>query len=465
MDIDHEVMKKGFGEVFQKPHRFVERLSRALQRPRDPVLFRLKYTIKRKRGYINKCNQSFTKTYGAHIMQEKFRLLIFIHTNLALGAGEEKAILNYSRYCPKETVNLTVVQTDYSPYRNLSDTDIKSYAQGVNLLTIYSPESLFRFEEIYNSRSNNKVVRMLARFGFIVVKLFLASPYSFFRNRNILSNVGEVDAILYYDLEFVKLLPSVKSRVRIGTLRRNFNPKARFFNAALRPIYRYLARKVDALHFLNKNLMDNSIIHRKFDFVQESGVDTFQFKPVSVPDNNLKFLFVSRLESIKGTEIVIDAFRTLKDLKVDLYVVGSGSLADRVRKASETDSRIHYLGYKSGKELADVYRMCDVFVFPTLQPEQHPLVIKEALASGMFVICSSTLRGIFDDFEAKSFLEYISPDIESVSHAMRSAFASVNTLRSQRFQIARSAEIYDWKNIAEHLFQKIMTVTENKFRS
>ena len=397
-------------------------------------------------------------------MEEKFRLLIFIHTNLTLGAGEEKAILNYSRYCPKETVDLTVVQTDYSPFRNLSDDDIKSYTQGIRLLTIFSPESKFKFEVLYTSQNNNIIVRALARFGFIAVKLFLAPPYSFYKNRKTLSRIGEVDAILYYDLEFVKLMPFVKSKARIGTLRRNFNPKAQFSNAALRPVYRYLAKKMDALHFLNRNLMENSIIHRKFDFVQESGVDTFQFKPESIPNNNMKFLFVSRLEAIKGTEIVIEAFRTLKDIDIDLYVVGSGSLADKIKEAGELDTRIHYLGYKSGKELADVYRMCDVFVFPTLQPEQHPLVIKEALASGMFVLCSSSLHGIFDDFEAKSFLEYVNPDLKSVSQAMKAAISSVDAIRKLRFNIARSAEIYDWKNITERLFQKIIDITEKKFK-
>jgi glycosyltransferase involved in cell wall biosynthesis len=144
--------------------------------------------------------------------------------------------------------------------------------------------------------------------------------------------------------------------------------------------------------------------------------------------------------------------------------VGSGSLADKIKEAGGLDTRIHYLGYKSGKELADVYRMCDVFVFPTLQPEQHPLVIKEALASGMFVLCSSSLHGIFDDFEAKSFLEYVNPDLKSVSQAMKAAISSVDAIRKLRFNIARSAEIYDWKNITEHLFQKIIDITEKKFK-
>ena len=82
----------------------------------------------------------------------------------------------------------------------------------------------------------------------------------------------------------------------------------------------------------------------------------------------------------------------------------------------------------------------------------------------MFVLCSSSLHGIFDDFEAESFLEYVNPDLKSVSQAMKAAISSVDAIRKLRFNIASGAEIYDWKNITERLFQKIIDITEKKFK-
>ncbi|MCL4480102.1 MAG: glycosyltransferase [Candidatus Thermoplasmatota archaeon] len=395
-------------------------------------------------------------------VSEKFRLLIFLHTNLKLGAGEEKAILNYAKYFPYSEAELFIIQTDYYPRANLEEEGISYFLRDARLFTIRSMESLFRFEEMFNSRNKSLFTRYLARLGFISVKLILSPFFSYFMNRKTISKIPEVQAILYYDVEFSRLLIGVHSQVRVGTMRRNFSPGRNISNAILGPVYKFIITRMDALHFLNPVLMKNSIVHRERDFVNESGVDTDLFRPGRIPTGTVKFLFVSRLEAIKGVDILLKAFSSIPGNSFELYIAGSGPSEVKINEMRNKDDRIHYLGYLSGRELSDLYNKCDIFVFPTLQSEQHPLVVKEALASGMFVISSFSLKGIFDRFQELGFLEYVDPERKKLITSMVSAGNRIEEIRSRRYDIAKAAQIYDWRVITRNLLEKIREIYISK---
>lgn len=59
----------------------------------------------------------------------------------------------------------------------------------------------------------------------------------------------------------------------------------------------------------------------------------------------------------------------------------------------------------SQTDLAETYRSADIFVYPT-RSDVYPTVVLEALSSGLFVIASDMLTGIFDNYQKKGFLEY-----------------------------------------------------------
>lgn len=87
----------------------------------------------------------------------------------------------------------------------------------------------------------------------------------------------------------------------------------------------------------------------------------------------LKLLNVGRISKEKN----LDVLCKLTD-KYDVTIVGDGPYLEEL-KAKYPDAK--YLGYKFGKELADIYATHDVFVFPSLT-DTFGIVIIEALCNG-----------------------------------------------------------------------------------
>ena len=105
------------------------------------------------------------------------------------------------------------------------------------------------------------------------------------------------------------------------------------------------------------------------------------------------FLYVGRIESIKGPELLLEAFHRSKRImqNASIVLVGSGSQEEKLRRYCEQNNlsdRVIFTGRKQPGELPRYYAAADVFVFPSLW-EPFGIVVGEALASGLPVICSS----------------------------------------------------------------------------
>ena len=98
--------------------------------------------------------------------------------------------------------------------------------------------------------------------------------------------------------------------------------------------------------------------------------------------------------------------------------------------------------------------MCDILVFPTTAREQHPLVVVEALASGLFVITSLNLKGIFDTFYNEKALVYCEPTIKGVNKAMLETIENIDIIRKNKQMFSELVRDYDWKNVTLKLFDK-----------
>jgi len=90
------------------------------------------------------------------------------------------------------------------------------------------------------------------------------------------------------------------------------------------------------------------------------------------------FLFVGRLESIKGVHSLIDIWERIPD--IDLLIAGSGSQETVLRRRAASLSRIVFLGHLSEAELGSLYRDCLACIVPSLTYETSSLVILEAFS-------------------------------------------------------------------------------------
>ena len=90
------------------------------------------------------------------------------------------------------------------------------------------------------------------------------------------------------------------------------------------------------------------------------------------------FLFVGRLEPIKGTEVLLSAWQRIRG--ADLVIAGDGSNEAMLRREAAANPLIHLLGYVAQPGLATLYHHAIACVVPSLFEEPFGLTAIEALA-------------------------------------------------------------------------------------
>jgi glycosyltransferase involved in cell wall biosynthesis len=157
-----------------------------------------------------------------------------------------------------------------------------------------------------------------------------------------------------------------------------------------------------------------------------------------------RFLFLGRYEEIKGVDILIQAYRKYREVISDpwpLTMCGSGSMAELVKTAQGVED----LGFIQPNKLADQFARSGVFVLPS-RFDPWPLVIGEAAASGLPVVCTSACGSsaeLVRDFH--NGLTMPPADIEALRDALIWSHRNSERLRamgerSQELAAAYSAE-------------------------
>jgi glycosyltransferase involved in cell wall biosynthesis len=96
------------------------------------------------------------------------------------------------------------------------------------------------------------------------------------------------------------------------------------------------------------------------------------------------FLFVGRLERIKGLDDVIRAFRLVDD--ADLLIAGDGEYGATLRALAADNPRIRFLGRVDPERLSQYYRQAVALVVPSVCFETFGIILIEAFRQGTPVI-------------------------------------------------------------------------------
>ena len=169
-------------------------------------------------------------------------------------------------------------------------------------------------------------------------------------------------------------------------------------------------------------------------------------KSVSSPvqDNTRKtgrpyFLFVGRLEKIKGLQTIIPFFRRYS--KAELWIVGKGKYERRLKRLAGGDNNIRFLGYRQGQALHSLYEGAVAVIVPSLCLEIASSVIPEAFMhrtpviarrlAGMQEIVEESGGGFLFDTE-EEFMGAVSSLVEDPS------------CRNQRGEDGYQAYLRDW---------------------
>lgn len=120
--------------------------------------------------------------------------------------------------------------------------------------------------------------------------------------------------------------------------------------------------------------------------------ETIKSSKVVLPEEIFHFLYIGRLEKVKGIDVLLDAFQELSKKTKDVFltIIGEGSMLEHLREKIEAygnQSLIDLKGYVSDEMRMGYLVASDCQVIPS-RNESIPLVMTEAVKSGIKLIVS-----------------------------------------------------------------------------
>jgi glycosyltransferase involved in cell wall biosynthesis len=128
-------------------------------------------------------------------------------------------------------------------------------------------------------------------------------------------------------------------------------------------------------------------------------------------------LFVGRLSHEKGLQTLLDAARCAPEVPV--WIVGDGPLRSVLEQQAFDLNNVRFLGRQNAQQVRSLLNSCRALVLPSHVPENCPLSVLEAFASGRPAI-ATRVGGIPELFEGPPVGITVPPrDPEALASAMR----------------------------------------------
>jgi glycosyltransferase involved in cell wall biosynthesis len=157
----------------------------------------------------------------------------------------------------------------------------------------------------------------------------------------------------------------------------------------------------------------------------------------SQPNPGDYLLFVGRLSYEKGLPTLIDAARRVPG--VPLWIVGDGPLCDILRQQASDHPNLRFLGRRPPHEVRSLLEGCRALVLSSEVPENCPLSILEAFATGKPVIATS-VGGVPELFEESVGVVVPPGQPEALAAAMSQLWSDRDRCRHLGLQARRYAE-------------------------
>lgn len=158
-------------------------------------------------------------------------------------------------------------------------------------------------------------------------------------------------------------------------------------------IFRAIDEFISPSQYLAKNYISAGIPEEKMHVIW-NGIDVKKFSDISKNPSNkgVRFTFIGHFGKHKGIDVLIDALPYLNNLNnFSVNLVGKGELLEGLK------SKVQKIGLSNtvtfwGRvdDIHEVYRNTDVFILPSVWPENQPVTITEAMASKIPSIASNS---------------------------------------------------------------------------
>jgi glycosyltransferase involved in cell wall biosynthesis len=233
-------------------------------------------------------------------------------------------------------------------------------------------------------------------------------------------------------------------------------------------VTRPMLRAADQVVFISDTVRDAfaTVVTKRPALLLFNGVDATIFRPapavraearaeLGMTDARPLLLFVGRFVEKKGLAIIRRAAAARPDWQV--VMAGHGPI-DPVAWGLPN---IRVLHDRSGASLASLYQAADMLILPSVG-EGFPLVVQEAMACGLPVICGAeTSRA---DPLARPWLSPVEVDLRDPDASSTRLVTAVDTLSmtdSDRAAMSAYAQAtYDWSAMAARIVEAVYGATE-----
>jgi glycosyltransferase involved in cell wall biosynthesis len=190
-------------------------------------------------------------------------------------------------------------------------------------------------------------------------------------------------------------------------------------------------------------------------------------KALGIEADKIIFLFCGKFESKKDPNLLVEAFKELKQTELHLVMVGNGEMETDLKAMSEGQRTIHFLPFQNQQNMPAVYQLADVFVLASKGPgETWGLAINEAMAAGKPILVSNKC-GAATDLVINGENGYIFPagNKEALKQRILLLAQNKRELEEMGKISLQKIQAFSFDKMAEAIEHSVINSTQDKIKN
>lgn len=193
--------------------------------------------------------------------------------------------------------------------------------------------------------------------------------------------------------------------------------------------------------------------------------DDTVFREMPSVSQNKELVFLGRLVSDKGLDLLLEALAKLKarSLTPSLTVIGTGPEEKPLKELATRlgiNTQVHFVGEKTGKQLAKALNQHKILVVPSRWREPFGLAALEGIACGCVAIGSN--QGGLKEAIGKCGLTFPNNDAEALTEKLYTILSNARLLKELREDREKHLARHKKRRVAKQYIELLESIVSGK---